>query len=383
MLYELRKAEKSSLRVGIHRILFLSFSLNLALIAWAPIASAQSSHLARTDGKISGTVLLKGGNRPASQVAVRLKSHAAGIFRSILTDLEGHFEVKSLPPSTYEIVVDEPGYEQAQASTQLDGSSSELVLYLKSSSVPQPPRVSYAVSVRELKIPNKARREYEKGLGSLAKKDLAGSLIHFTKASEAFPDYYEAYYHVGVVETRLGHKNEARRAFQRAIDLSGGRYAWAEFGFGYLLYLEEKPEEAVTIIRRGLEADESSPVGYLVLGMALLQLNRLDEAERSAHEALLRKPNFAQAYLVLADVYARRHEYRAQMQDLDVYLKLEPNGAESEQVRQARGVVLTILASPIPKSDFGQNMKVPLNTPQNATGANPQSAELEPHRNKN
>ena len=383
MLYELRKAEKSSLRVGIHRILFLSFSLNLALIAWAPIASAQSSHLARTDGKISGTVLLKGGNRPASQVAVRLKSHAAGIFRSILTDLEGHFEVKSLPPSTYEIVVDEPGYEQAQASTQLDGSSSELVLYLKSSSVPQPPRVSYAVSVRELKIPNKARREYEKGLGSLAKKDLAGSLIHFTKASDAFPDYYEAYYHVGVVETRLGHKNEARRAFQRAIDLSGGRYAWAEFGFGYLLYLEEKPEEAVTIIRRGLEADESSPVGYLVLGMALLQLNRLDEAERSAHEALLRKPNFAQAYLVLADVYARRHEYRAQMQDLDVYLKLEPNGAESEQVRQARGVVLTILASPIPKSDFGQNMKVPLNTPQNATGANPQSAELEPHPYKN
>jgi len=383
MLYELRKAEKSSLRVGTHRILFLSFSLNLALIAWAPIASAQSSHLARTDGKISGTVLLKGGNRPASQVAVRLKSHAAGIFRSILTDLEGHFEVKSLPPSTYEIVVDEPGYEQAQASTQLDGSSSELVLYLKSSSVPQPPRVSYAVSVRELKIPNKARREYEKGLGSLAKKDLAGSLIHFTKASEAFPDYYEAYYHVGVVETRLGHKNEARRAFQRAIDLSGGRYAWAEFGFGYLLYLEEKPEEAVTIIRRGLEADESSPVGYLVLGMALLRLNRLDEAERSAHEALLRKPNFAQAYLVLADVYARRHEYRAQMQDLDVYLKLDPNGAESEQVRQARGVVLTILASPIPKSDFGQNMKVPLNTPQNATGANPQSAELEPHPYKN
>jgi len=109
-----------------------------------------------TDGKISGTVLLKANNRPASQVAVKLKSHAAGIFRSILTDLEGHFEVKSLPPSTYEIVVDEPGYEQAQASTQLDGSSSELVLYLKSSSVPQPTRDNYAVSVRELKIPRQS-----------------------------------------------------------------------------------------------------------------------------------------------------------------------------------------------------------------------------------
>jgi tetratricopeptide (TPR) repeat protein len=363
MRYELRKAKKSSLRVGIPRILFLSFSLNLALIAWAPIAGAQSSHFVTTDGKISGTVLLKAGNRPASQVAVKLRSHAAGIFRSILTDLEGHFEVKSLPPSTYEIVVDEPGYEEAQASTRLDGSSSELVLYLKSSSVPRTPLDAYAVSVRELKIPSKARREYEKGLGGLAKKDIAGSLMHFTKAFEAFPDYYEAYYHVGVAETKLGHKDEARRAFQKAIDLSGGRYAWAEFGFGYLLYQEGKLEEAVTIINRGLEADESSPVGYLILGMALLRLNRLDEAEKSAREALLRKPNFAQAYLVLADVYARRHEYRVQVQDLDVYLKLEPNGAESEQVRQARSVVLRILASP---------------TPQDATGANPQSAELEP-----
>ena len=378
MLYELRKAEKSSLRVGIPRILFLSFSLNLVLIAWAPIASAQSSHFVTTDGKISGTVLLKANNRPASQVAVKLKSHAAGIFRSILTDLEGHFEVKSLPPSTYEIVVDEPGYEQAQASTQLDGSSSELVLYLKSSSVPQPTRDNYAVSVRELKIPDKARHEYEKGLGSLAKKDVAGSLSHFTKAAEAFPDYYEAYYHVGVAETKLGHKDQARRAFQKAIDLSGGGYAWAEFGFGYLLYLEGKSEEAVTIIQRGLEADDSSHVGYLILGMALLRLERLEEAERSAHEALLRKPNFAQAYLVLADVYARRHEYRAQMQDLDVYLKLEPNGEENEHVRQARAVVLRILAGPIPKSDFASNKKVPSNTPQDATGANPQSAELEP-----
>src|SRR4030081_2235471 len=143
MLYELRKAQKSIPRNGSHNILFLSFSLNLALIAWEPIVGAQSSQFVTTDGKISGTVLLKANNRPASQVAVRLKSHAAGIFRSILTDFEGHFEVRSLPPSTYEIVVDEPGYEPAQISTHLDGSSSELVVYLTSSNMPQTPRDSY------------------------------------------------------------------------------------------------------------------------------------------------------------------------------------------------------------------------------------------------
>jgi tetratricopeptide (TPR) repeat protein len=349
MLCKLRKAERLSSRVGIHKILFLGFSLNLVLIAWAPLAGAQSSHFDRTDGKISGTVLLKANNRPASQVAVKLKSHALGIFRSILTDLEGHFEVRSLPPSTYEIVVDEPGYEPAQASTQLDGSSSKLVLFLKSSNMPQTPRDSYTVSARELKIPGKARREYEKGLGSLAKQDLAGSLSHFTKAAQEFPDYYEAYYHVGVAETRLGQMDEAMRAFQKAIDASGGRYALAQFGIGYLFYLEGKPEEAATVIRRGLEADGSSPDGYLILGMVLLRLHCPDEAERSAREALLRKPNFAPAYLVLSDAYGHRHEYRAQLQVLDAYLKLEPNGAESEQVRKAREVVLRILAKPHPE----------------------------------
>src|SRR5882724_1176168 len=236
MLYESRKAEKSSLRVGIPRILFLSFSLNLALIAWAPIASSQSSHFVTTDGKISGTVLLKANNRPASQVAVKLKSHAAGIFRSILTDLEGHFEVKSLPPSTYEIVVDEPGYEPAQTSARLDGASSKLVLYLDSPATAHTARSSYTISVRELKIPGKARNEYAKGLGSLAKQDLAGSAEHFLKAAQAFPDYYEAFYHIGVVKTRQGLLGEALPAFQKAIDLSGGRYAWAEFGIGYVQY---------------------------------------------------------------------------------------------------------------------------------------------------
>jgi tetratricopeptide (TPR) repeat protein len=345
MLCKLQNVKKSCLRAGFLSLLFF----HITAIVWTPIAKAQAPVSEQTDGKISGTVLLKGNNRPASQVAVKLKSHAVGIFRSILTDFDGHFEVKNLPASTYEIVVDEPGYEPAQTNAQLDGSTSNLVLYLKSSNLAQTEQNRYTVSARELMIPGKAQHEYEKGLGSLAKKDLPASLSHFTKAVQTFPDFYEAYYHLGVAETKLGRLDEAMQAFQKAIDLSGGKHAWAEFGVGYVLYLEGKAEEAVTIIRKGLELDGSSADGYLVLGMALLRVNRLDEAERSAREALLRNPNFAQAHVVLADVYGRRHEYGAQLQDLDAYLKLEPNGPEGEQVRQAREVVLRILAKVHPE----------------------------------
>lgn len=324
---------------------FLSFLLlSVTSIAWAPVAKAQVPNSEPSEGTISGTVLLRTSNRPATQVAVKLKSHLAGIFRSVLTDFEGHFEVRSLPPSTYEIAVDEPGYEPAQASARLDGASSKLVLYLDSPATAHSGRSSYAVSMRELKIPGKARNEYAKGLGSLAKQDLAGSAEHFMKAAQAFPDYYEAFYHIGVVKTRQGLLGEALPAFQKAIDLSGGRYAWAEFGIGYLQYLEGKSEDAVTTLRRGLEVDENSPEGHLFLGMALLRLNRLEEAEKSAREALLRNPNLALAYLVLSDVYGRQQEYQEQLQGLEAYLKLEPNGADSRSARRAEEMIKGIIA---------------------------------------
>jgi tetratricopeptide (TPR) repeat protein len=340
MQCELPNAEKSLQRAKILPIVLLI----LALSAYAPSLHAQSSDFVAAEGKICGTVLLKTDHRPASQVAVRLKSHVAGIFRSISTDLEGHFEVRGLPSGTYEIVVDEPGYESARTSAQLDGPSTELVIYLRPTSQAETRRNGDMVSVRELRIPGKARDEYRKGLERVAKNDTAGGLNHFKKAAEAFPDYYEAHYHIGAVEMRLGHRDAATEAFQKAIDLSGGRYAWAEFGLGYLLYLEGKPGDAEGVIRRGLEVDESSPDGYALLGMTLLRLDRPDEAEKSAREAIIRKPSFALAYLVLADVYARRGEYRMQLRELDAYLEIDPTGSASERVHLAREVVLRILA---------------------------------------
>src|SRR5207245_9494112 len=102
MRCELPEVEKSSPRTGFPRIIFLNLLLSFlpklflsfAVIAWTPIASAQVSNFAGVGGEISGTVLLDANKRPASQVAVSLKSHVAGIFRSVLTDLEGQFEAQ-------------------------------------------------------------------------------------------------------------------------------------------------------------------------------------------------------------------------------------------------------------------------------------------------
>src|SRR5260370_31691263 len=100
MLCKLQDFKKWCLKAALLPNLFL----NMSLMAWAPMAMAQAQ--LPTDeqpgGKISGTVLLKKGNRPASHVAVKLKSHVAAVFRSDLTDMEVHFELPTHPTSTQE-----------------------------------------------------------------------------------------------------------------------------------------------------------------------------------------------------------------------------------------------------------------------------------------
>jgi Tfp pilus assembly protein PilF len=317
--------------------------LLFGLLVCAPIVRGQIAGFDRQPVEIFGTLFLEGANRPIGGAIVNIRSLSGGPFVSVLTDWSGRFQVRGLDPGVYEIVVEEPGYEPVRETLRLYGPSPPLELHLRESNPSPVRRTEYAVSVRELRIPVKARNAFEKGLERLAKNDADGSRTQFVRATATFPDYYEAYYHMGVADLRLGREEDAAQAFQKAIDLSGGRYAWAQFALGLLLCRRGEYAEAETVIRKGLDADGSAATGHLFLSAALFRLNRLEDAERSAREALLRKPGFALAYLVLADVHGRRGEYGRQLQNLDAYLKLEPDRPASKQVREVREVVWRIV----------------------------------------
>jgi tetratricopeptide (TPR) repeat protein len=170
-------------------------------------------------------------------------------------------------------------------------------------------------------------------------------LRHFDAAIRRFPDYYEVYYHQGIVEMQLGNNEEAKQRFQKAIDPSGGGYARAEFGFGLVLLREGKANEAERLARHGLQEEPDSVDGHVVLGSALLKQNRLEEAKAHAREALqLNGPNSAKGYLVLSDVNAATGNYAEQVRDLDSYLKVHPNDPNRTTLQAARDLAKRFLA---------------------------------------
>jgi tetratricopeptide (TPR) repeat protein len=192
------------------------------------------------------------------------------------------------------------------------------------------------VSVRELSIPTKALRAFEQGIDRLAKSDPAGSLPQFQHAISEFAGYYEAYDRLAAAYLKLWRIPEAEDAFRKSIELSGGRLAHPLLALGAILDGQRKFAEAESVIRQGLDLDPDSWTGHYYLGMALFGLNRLQDAEQSAHEALFRNTDFPNAHLLLADIHLRLQDYRAVFVDLDKYLKLVPQGESSEWAKAVR-----------------------------------------------
>jgi tetratricopeptide (TPR) repeat protein len=178
------------------------------------------------------------------------------------------------------------------------------------------------VSVRELQIPAKARTIFARGVEDLTRGDAAGSLIQFKRAVHEFPSFYEAYYNEGIAEIQLHQTDEALQSFQKAIDIRGGRYARAYFGYGLVLAQLGRSEEAESLVRRGLEEDSSLSDGYAILSILLFNRNRLEEAEEAAHKALrMPNPSTRNALITLAHVHLKKGQYQAAAQDLEGYLK--------------------------------------------------------------
>jgi tetratricopeptide (TPR) repeat protein len=192
---------------------------------------------------------------------------------------------------------------------------------------------NYVVSVQELQMTGKSRKAFDQGTRLLLKGDSAGSVSYFQRAIAEYPGHYMAYYNMGIAHYRLGHIADAEQALQKSIDLTGGAYGPPQFAMGMVLCQEHDFRQAELVIERGLVVDPGSATGKYFLGWAQFALNRLVDAERSVRQALLRKANFADAYFLLARIHQRQNNAPAVVEDLNAYLKLDPDSRGNAQAK--------------------------------------------------
>jgi tetratricopeptide (TPR) repeat protein len=286
----------------------------------------------------SGSVFADGGTR-LQDVIVRLCDAGGRLISETPTNSSGEFRFNSLAPARYTLQFQFAGFQNMESQLDLTFSSQNgLAFYLKP--LPHATSDSATVSVRDLSISDQARALYAAGKKKLYdEKKPREALADFQSALSAAPEFYEARYQIGMAHLSLGQTSEAEASFRECIASSHDKFGNANIALGTLLVDRGNVSEGEKQIRHGLATDPTAWMGYFQLGKLQAQRNELDDAEKSAELAQQYAPGTAMVYQLLANIHLRQKNYRAMLEDIDAFLRIEPDSPAGKRAKQLRAEI--------------------------------------------
>jgi Tfp pilus assembly protein PilF len=319
----------------------------LALITAGEVPANALPQFASNTVTVSGMVLTEGDNQRIEHVTVRLCDTGGILIEETNTSNSPEFVFKGLQRGRYILTFEANGFQKTEVHVDLSFASDKgMTVYMKPvtpESGPQPPGTM--ISAHELSMPEAARELVDTGRRKLyAEKNAEGGLKDFEQAVSVAPSYYEAYREIGVAELSMGSADEAIKSFHKSIEVSNDSYGDAEVGLGTLLVEKGDLEAGEKAIRRGVELNPNSWMGFFELGKLELNRDRLGSSLQSAERARVLSPNSPVVYRLLANIHLRQKNYGDLLADLDAYLKLDPSSSAGVRAKEMREQIQRELA---------------------------------------
>ena len=260
----------------------------------------------------------------------------------VVTNESGRFNFGNLARGDYQIEARMNGYQPYSAAVNVGGGESQgMTIYLKRVPSTQETSNGSTVSAHELSMPTKARDLMYSGKQKVFYgKNLDGGLKDFQEAVAIAPEYYEAYYQIGMAYLELAKRDDAENNFRKSAQLSKNTYGEPVIGMGTMLLDKADNAGGEKMIRRGLELSPNFWLGYYELGRACLTENHLVDAKKAGEQARSLMPNAAIIYRLLANIHMREKDYPALLEDIDAYLKIDPNSPAGAHARVMRAEVI-------------------------------------------
>ncbi len=299
---------------------------------------------------LSGTVYYPG-NKAADHITVELHSTEGSMISPGTTTASGGYEFHNLGSGTYALVINEQGYQPVEQTVDLSLTSSRgIIIYLTPIESKSASPVSHStVSAHELAMPQKARDLMDTGKKKLyIDKNAQGALEDFQQAVGAAPDYYEAYFQIGMTYLNLKNQDDAEKNFRKCVEVSGDKYGEADVSIGSMMLDKGDLAGGEKTIRRGIELLPNYWLGYYELGRAQMNEKLLADALKSAEQAKSLSPNTPMIYRLLSNIHSQQKNYPALLEDLDAYLKLDPDSPAGARAKQMRDQVQQKIAQEKP-----------------------------------
>lgn len=191
------------------------------------------------------------------------------------------------------------------------------------------------VPMIRLKVPDKARRQFEDGSRAMEQQRWPESRKHFQAAVDLYSDYDLAYNGLGVACSQLHDMPAARQAFLKAVELND-KFAGAQRNLARFMLAEHNYEEAASLLNRSLAVESKNSWALTNAAYAELELKRFKEAAEHALQVhALPHEGLANAHVIAAyalDALGRQPEAVLQWKQ---YLKEDPKGPNAQRAQEA------------------------------------------------
>ncbi|HEX7961930.1 MAG TPA: tetratricopeptide repeat protein [Terriglobales bacterium] len=270
---------------------------------------------------------------------VQLLNDNGNMIADTFSDGTGQAVFSSLHGGNYKVRVSGIGVAETVSDTftvdQRDRFATEYV-HVKPAETPQANgRAGNPISAVELNIPDKARKEFDKGTEAMAKSRWEDAQKHFTKATEIYPRYASAFNNLGIVAINENKLPAAQAYFQQAIKLDD-HLASAYLNVSKLEYNEHHLQEAESSLVKALALDPMNVEAMVLMAASQLATGGLDQAIAYAHRVhTLPHEKFAISHIIAARAFEQGNRAADAIGEYQLYVQEAPQSSLAPGARSA------------------------------------------------
>jgi len=297
---------------------------------------------------VTGTVTMEDGSVPPFIVGIeRVCSDPYGDAPGPLTNKKGEWvwrmQFDAFDPRSCSVRATHPGYsstlvEISNINLNLHDTTAKLPRMVLSGAVIDP----YTIHVAGDNMPAHTKGTFEKAMKDLDAKKFEDAIVQLKSVVATAPKYGEGWQALGVVYDRLQHVDEARDAYQHAIEVEP-KLIPPYLTLTRLCLRTKDWKCALTASDGEIKADTKQlyPEIYIHKAVAQYQLKDLAGAESSARDAIRLDPKHKKprAEYVLGRILEAKGDTDGAREHMSKYLDLEATAPDAEQV-QARMLAL-------------------------------------------
>ncbi len=251
----------------------------------------------------------------------------------------GVVEFGHIPVGEYHVVVSGDNIETTDSGIfEVDerklAQSEEVAVRQKSTAADAAvPGAAPTVSAADLKVPDKARHEFDNANGAMMHQHWQKAVEHLQKAIGIDPTYASAYNNLGAVYARLKDEAHERQALEKALSLDDHLYQamvnLAKLDIRLNDYVHAQP-----LLERAMAVDPTDPHSLMLLAYAQFFNQHYDAAIANVQKInAMPHDNMAFAHYIAARAYEHENRLQSAVAELQAFLKEEPAGARADHIR--------------------------------------------------